>query len=106
MSDGLCGAAFSVACKMIHGLPSRPAVGERRSWPVVKYSPCHEGVAPRAVPHVLKEICCPCRKSKFVYSAVHLLRSYNTLGLQDPRPCGSVSGSFAKHILRSLVRYK
>jgi hypothetical protein len=34
VSYGVCGAAFSVACKMIHGRPSRPAVGERRSWPV------------------------------------------------------------------------
>jgi len=34
VSDGLCGAAFCVACKMIHGHPSRPAVGEGRSWSV------------------------------------------------------------------------
>ena len=38
VSDGLCGAAFWVACKMIHGRPSRPTVGERRS------SPCREGI--------------------------------------------------------------
>ena len=63
-------------------------------------------LASRAVLHVGEEISCPCRKSKSDYSAVHMLRSYNTLGLQDPSPCGSVSGSFTKHMLCSLARYK